>query len=145
MRCKESILWWVLGLGVHQRAKSEVGPQATKTPRSHLGLAQNYGTNDPQMIMFGGKPSSYWGLIILSHSHLRFSFGSVEWLPFLRFSQHFSIGPNLRGKDYRSPCWNTPKKLLILNHWGWRSRNCYPCVFHVKTPLQCADFFFEMM
>ena len=36
------------------------------------GLAQNYGTNDPQISDHGHSriaPSSYWGLIILNHSH----------------------------------------------------------------------------
>ena len=40
---------------------------------TYLAMAQNYGTNDPRFNDHGGSriaPSSYWGLIILSHSHL---------------------------------------------------------------------------
>ena len=38
-----------------------------------MGLAQNYGPNDPQFNDHGHSriaPSSYWGLIILSHSQI---------------------------------------------------------------------------
>ena len=38
----------------------------------NIGLAQNYGTKRPTDFWscLVGKPSSYWGLIILSHSHI---------------------------------------------------------------------------
>ena len=42
-----------------------------KSHSPHMGLAQNYGTNDPRKwSCLVGKPSSYWGLIILSHGHI---------------------------------------------------------------------------
>ena len=53
----------------------------------YVGLAQNYGTNDPQKwSSLVGKPSSYWGLIILSHSHvlicdLPWTEVSLAWMP----------------------------------------------------------------
>ena len=48
-------------------------PQPKITPQPmDMGLAQNYGTKWPTDFWscLVGKPSSYWGLIILSHSHI---------------------------------------------------------------------------